>query len=116
MKTPTVCPKCHGPLLSTEVQLRSGVSIWKKTCASRLDHVFTCLTKRGDDDTVDLIGIMLNRDIQLRANWDFTRRQIKVHRGKPDMKLNGLEIPWFEPDLDDYDKLVDKIKKYVVFS
>jgi hypothetical protein len=117
MKTPAVCPQCHGPLLSTAVKLRNGSEIWKKTCADKLGHVFTCLTKIGDDDSLSLVGIMLNREAQLRANWDFERQKLTVHKGKPSINTSGgLEIPWFEPDLDAYDKLVDKIRKYITFS
>ena len=119
MKTPAVCPKCRGPLLNSALTLRNGSEVWKKTCGSNLNHEFICITKEGDDNSIIVIGLMLNRDKSLKVCWDLFRNQIIVHKGKsvvPSFNSDILEIPWFEPNLDEYDNLVNKIKKYVVFS
>lgn len=116
MKTPTTCPKCHRPLLSYELSLRGGVSVWKKTCTDKLNHRFTCVTKQNDDDSVEIIVIGINRgNVPLKISWYFTPRMLMVYRDIPGSD-DSIKIPWVEPNLDTYDKLVEKIKTYVVFS
>lgn len=119
MKTPVVCPKCHGPLLNSTLELSNGEELWRKECASKLDHSFTCIVKESDNSIIG-VGVTLDRSIPLKVYWDFMRSKIIVHKGVsivvPFANGSTLEIPWFEPNLDEYDKLVNKIKKYVVFS
>lgn len=116
MKTPTVCPKCHGPLLNTELPLRNGESAWKKTCINKLNHHFTCVTHQYDDDSVEIIIIEINQgNVPLKVSWYFTPRMLIVYKeiiGSDD----AIKIPWVEPNIHEYDKLIDKIKTYIVFS
>jgi len=116
MKTPTTCPKCHGPLLSTELPLRNGESAWKKTCSTKLDHNFTCVTHQYDDDLVEIIVIVINRaNVPLKVSWYFTPRMLMVYKEFVGSD-SAIKIPWVEPDLTQYDKLVEKIRTYVTFS
>lgn len=116
MKTPITCPKCHGPLLNTELPLRNGESAWKKTCTNKLNHHFTCVTHQYDDDLVEIIVIGINRgNVPLKISWYFTPRMLMVYKeviGSDD----AIRIPWVEPNIHEYDKLIDKIKTYIVFS
>lgn len=120
MKTPTICPKCHEPLMNSVLPLRNGAESWKKVCDKKLDHSFICLTKEGKEDVIILIGMTLSYDKSIKVCWDFVRTKIVVHKGEsivvPFPGKGFLEIPWFEPNIDEYDKLIDKIKKYVTFS
>ena len=116
MKTPTICPKCHGPLLNTELPLRGGTGVWKKTCTDKLNHHFTCITQPNNDDLIEIVVIKINRGATpLKVGWYFTARMLMVYKevvGSAD----AIKIPWVEPTLDEYDKLIEKIKTYVVFS
>lgn len=126
MKNLIDCPKCYEPLLNGVIELKSGAEAWKKVCDKKIDHSFIYLTKEGKEDLVLAIGMTLNSNKSLKVFWDFVCRKIIVHKGKsivdpiyvrsPIIANEVLEIPWFEPNIDEYDKLIDKIKKYVIFS
>lgn len=116
MKTPTICPKCHGPLLNTELSLRNGASVWKKTCTDKLNHHFTCITRPNNDDLVEIVVIKINRGgTLLKVGWYFTTRMLMVYKEIVDSD-DAIKIPWVEPTIHEYDKLVEKIKTYMVFS
>lgn len=117
MKLPSTCPKCHDPLINTPIQTK-GISAWKRVCDTKLNHSFVCIIK-DEDDSVLVIGMTLNRSTGLKVFWDFARQRILVHKGESHVPFpadNLLQIPWFEPNINEYDKLIDKIKKYVTFS
>lgn len=117
MKPPSICPKCHGPLVNTLLNGR-GMSVWKKACETKLNHGFICLV-REKDSVILGIGIMLNRQTSLKAFWDFVKNRVLVHKSEmyvPFPADNALQIPWFEPNIDEYNKLIDKVKKYITFS
>lgn len=117
MKTRTHCPKCKSPLLNTQVKLRNGNEIWKKSCVNRVDHDFVSLTTEGNDDSLAVVSLTINFQNQIRCHWILTKNKIFVTKGGiSPLKEKGQEIPWFEPDFDAYDKLINKIKKYVIFS
>lgn len=119
MKTPTICPKCHEPLVNTALKLRSGTIVWKKACKDKLDHEFLCIVK-DEDNVVILTGMVLNRNTSLKVCWDFINNKIVIHKGEtirfPFRGKGILEIPWFEPNMDEYDKLINKVRKLITFS
>lgn len=119
MNIPTVCPKCHGTLLNGPLVIK-GASAWKKVCDKKIDHSFICLIKEEQEEKIVVIGMTLSRDKSIKVFWDLVRRKILVHRSEsiviPFPGNEVLEIPWFEPNIDEYDKLINKIKKYVTFS
>jgi hypothetical protein len=117
MKIPTICPKCHAPLINTALNVK-GIEAWKKECNTKLNHSFICITT---DDDVVVIGMSLSKTTHLKVFWDFIRNQILVHKGEayvpfPLILDNVISIPWFEPNIHEYDKLIFKIKTYVTFS
>lgn len=116
MKTPITCPKCHGPLLSTELPLRNKISVWKKTCTNKVNHHFTCVTEKGNDNSIGMIIVGLSYDNQLQAYWYLKQHMLVVYKGQPIKNADGLNMPWVEPDLSQYDKLIEKIKTYITFS
>lgn len=116
MKTPITCPKCHGPLLNTEIPLRGGANVWKKTCTTKLNHHFTCVTKQHDDDSIEILVLGINqRSVPIKISWYFTPRMLMVYKEVVG-SVDAIKIPWVEPNLDMYDKLVEKIKTYITFS
>lgn len=117
MNAPSICPKCHGPLINTPLKVKE-MNVWKKVCDKKLDHSFICISK-DEDNSVLAIGMMLNRNTSLKVFWDFVRTKILVHKGESYVPFPGnniLQIPWFTPNIDEYDKMLDKIRKYVTFS
>jgi hypothetical protein len=117
MQTPTICPKCHELLVSTIIKLRDGAEVWRKTCSKKIGHEFICITKKGNDDEVSAIGVTLNNDKRTKASWLLENQHLVIYQGESfSMSTNLLYIPWFEPNIEEYDKLVNKVKTYVTFS
>ena len=116
MKTPIHCPSCNGPLLSIPIKLTNGSEIWKKTCYQKIDHVFMCMTRIGNDDELSSVDIVLDRGSNVRVHWLLNERKIFVYKGT-ELKVpkDYLSIPWFTPDFSSYKFLVGKIKTYITF-
>lgn len=117
MKSFTRCPKCKDVLLSSWVLLRSGDYAWQKSCLPRLDHDVICVTRSNDDDELQTLILTINTDSQLKAIWNFVNKTLIVTKGTVKKAVKeGQRIPYFEPDLSDYKKVVEKIKTYITFS
>lgn len=119
MKKIINCPKCNAPLLNGVLSLRNGAEAWKQVCDKKIDHSFIYLTKEGKEDDIISMGMTLDHLKVLKVFFDFKRYKIFVHKGDsliiPFPGPGLVEIPWFEPNIDEYDKLSDKIKKYILF-
>ncbi|MGI0059743.1 MAG: hypothetical protein ACREBJ_08230 [Nitrosotalea sp.] len=88
-------------------------TIFIKVCKRRVTHEISYF---ADVPTYEVYKatIRLNGEPIRYVTWIFTKKELFVmaRSGKP----NIMHLPYFEPDLTDYNKLVDKIKTYVVFS
>jgi hypothetical protein len=117
MKPFTNCPKCHKPLLNTPFKLKCGSEFWRKDCTNYIDHWFTSVTSADDDDTLTGIGIVIDMKTQLRATWNLIDKHIIIHNNMNYRQSleNGVKIPYFEPDLSNYKKIINKLKTYAVF-
>jgi hypothetical protein len=108
MKTPTNCPFCNGPLINEYEQ-----RFINKYCSKYIDHNILIRPWTTDTNQVDFISIDygFKDKVADRIIWYFTG-QILLCR------VNGkdYELPWFEPDLSNYSKLVNKIKLYTIFQ
>jgi len=102
------CPKCNKPLLNEASITRDGRDIWNKRCISA-SHSFTCIVI--DPDGVSAIMIVTDINNNVIANWKMDNQTLCIVKGK-----NVVNIPFFEPDFSDYDKLIQKLKTYVTFS
>ncbi len=111
MKMPTHCPCCGDPLVN---EFRSTIvkEYLHKSCRSRLDHKFACTSNDEPYDTMYSMGIEIDTQNLIRVNWMFERKEMFVCRDEDDVH----SLPYFEPDLSDYRKLVDKLRTYVMFS
>lgn len=109
MKVPINCPVCGGALLNSFGIGRQGATIWK-ICTKRLDHNIEFLIDEYNDQKVNQFSINLP---QLKVSW-FTEEQKLTFTSS--LSKNENSLPYFEPDLSDYRKLINKLKTYLVFS
>jgi len=115
MKSPTHCPKCGDSLLNTyNTSIDDRYSFWTMTCRKRLDHQFYCSTKGSSQDELITIEITLRTSPVTWIIWDFLGRHISI--AKENEITRHTDIPFFEPDLSNYPKLIQKIKTYVIFD
>jgi hypothetical protein len=68
-----------------------------------------------EDDEVTSLSIGISHKTQLQATWFFSTQEIWILDPSDKNKMVAT-IPYFDPDLSSYRKLVDKIKIYLVFS
>jgi hypothetical protein len=113
MKVLSHCPKCHGPLLNEAVPTIS-LPYWTKSCLNKPDHKFIITTVPGNDDLIVRITLQVKTD--LMVTWDPTTSKCWVSDDWDLFPHPAMYIPYFEPDLSDYQKLIDKVKLYVLFS
>ena len=117
MKSLTKCPVCSDSLLNTSMRLKSGNNIWLKTCVNRLGHNVSCSTKVNNDDELSTLSFVIDSKSQLRVTWFFDDKLVFIHKSSVNLaKKNGQMIPYFEPDLSNYKKMLEKIKTYLIFS
>jgi hypothetical protein len=111
MKTLTRCPKCKIPLKSEYQSLVDGTGYWNKSCWSPNHRFYTRTVPGNDDEAADML-ISLSTKKFIMAVWRFNKKTLKIRTSdSPE-----YSIPFFEPDLTDYNKLIDKIKTYIVFG
>lgn len=69
-------------------------------------------------DKLKSITITLRKNPLVRCSWNLLEKKLLIGRGSfSDVVLNDNleEIPYFEPDMSDYNVLFNKIKTYVTF-
>lgn len=111
MKTLIYCPKCHKPLKSSIYGSTDNYYYWNKDCISYLGHRFYSQTFRGNDNELEQIWISLSNKRFLMAGWRFDKKKLFIRTVSQD-----TSISYFEPDFSDYDKLINKLKTYTIFS
>ncbi len=112
MKLPAKCPTCGDPLITDY----NGVYTIINKCFKYIDHRIEIKARQSDDEVYQ-ISILLS-GIPLRwAIWHPLVKELVIHRvDKDKSETSGTPIPYFEPQLSDYPKLIDKLKTYIVFS
>lgn len=112
MKTPSHCPKCYKPLTNTLFRKKDIGDIWTKKCL-QYDHDFTCFALDRCPDEINYIIITIDLTRQIKAAFDFEKSKILVYDSNND---HIVGLPFFEPELTYYDKVIEKVKKYITFS
>jgi len=119
MKIFSHCPKCHKPMLNTECG--PHLSRWRLSCQS-IDHDILALTPSGQFEMIENLRIAIFMGIYLDnrvyTDWNFPKKELCITEGMfgPSFYIPNSVIPFFEPDLSNYDKLIRKIKSYLAFS
>jgi hypothetical protein len=111
MRAPINCPICGDPLLNTFPPAEDLSDKLTKSCNRRTTHAIA-MAVEGDE--VMSLSIGINTTHKLQATWLFNKQEILVW--EENSRSIPTNIPYFEPDLSNYRKLVDKIKTYIVFS
>lgn len=120
MNPPSHCPCCKDPLINEYIGDIVGPNFLLKSCSNKLNHKFYCVV--GSAETVSKIGIEISAKDNVYVQWSFRENKIYILKWikgklfKSDPKRVDLLVPFFEPDLSDYDKLINKIKTYITFS
>lgn len=104
---PVNCPVC-GDVMLTDFSRFS----FTKTCKTKLSHGI--VIQATDYDQILKVSILYEVP-QVWAVWHPLPERLEVQDfGKT--PILGTPIPYFEPDLSNYKKLLEKIKTYLVFS
>lgn len=124
MKSYKNCPYCDG-ILRYDYGYDLERTILNQTCSSKIDH-FIRIKSRANDYSGESLIIRIDMENLSSpftwAVWNFKAQTIVITKGYyvgyslRNMLGNIAYIPFFEPDLSDYPKLVNKIKGYIVFS
>jgi hypothetical protein len=112
MKAPIKCPCCGDPLLNIFPPAEDLTNKHSKYCNRRVTHSIAMIV---EDDEVTSLSIGISHKTQLQATWMFGMREIWVLDPSNKDKI-VTTIPYFEPNLADYRRLINKIKTYLVFS
>lgn len=112
MKAPSQCPYCKRNLVNEYIPGPQGTSHWRKSCTHIPNHSITIYTDPGNDDEIGTLFIRVK--IGLLISWNFTKKECKLLKSLE--PLSDLNLPFFEPDLSNYTKLIEKIKIYILFS
>jgi hypothetical protein len=111
MKRQAKCLVC-GDVMATTF----GGIITLKECARNPSHNLKLLSN-DDSDEVSKISIKLSNNPATWATWHVLSRELRIHNfTKTLSRILGDPLPYFEPDLTDYNKLVNKVKLYIIFS
>lgn len=117
MNVPTNCPVCNAPLQDFRDDTLQESETCKR-CATE-DHHVSFLSR---DDKITQICISYDIQNNLDAVWftDAASSTLVIAKTKTaSTQRSGFSyqrLPYFEPDLSNYPKLLDKIKTYLLFS
>lgn len=105
----TKCPKCNKPLLNYQ-SFDKKILLWEKICNSA-NHYFGISLSETDDSIYQVIVKITQ---QLYCMFDYNNLSITVY--DLNSKIYRINIPWFEPDFNNYNLLIKNIKTYVLLS
>lgn len=111
MTPPTQCPCCSRNLLNENMPT-VGLAYWRKSCYWMPNHKIIIHTIPGNDDAVHRITIRVREGLMI--SWDLKEQTCWLSKSM-DLEWNQM-LPFFEPDLSDYKKLMNRIKIYILFS
>ena len=83
-----------------------------KSCVNRVGHKIKIISSA--DDKLKLIAI--NIDPMVKVIWNFRSQVIQIQDLNVANILVNSNVPFFDPKLLEYDKLLNKIKTYILLS
>jgi len=93
------------PLKGAPGIIKGTTGIITKGCEKRVGHGIV-FSASAQDDEVYIIQISLGQSI---ATFSLYVKKLWIDPGY-------MILPYFDPDLSDYEKLVNKIKTYILFA
>ncbi len=122
MNLPVNCPTC-GRVLLTEYSKHVGSETILKTCYS-VDHYIKFAAHEESNIVYEIIVRMSSSYPTKYVKWLLGAKMVRVEYQKarepgiPSLppKTVTTYLPWWEPDLTNYAKLVEKVKTYLLFS
>lgn len=120
MNLPINCPAC-GKVLLTEY---NGINSVLKTCYS-VDHYIKFVAHESSNIVYEIIVRLSDVTYPVKyVKWLVGAQIVRVEYQKPrepgipslPPKTITTYLPWFEPDLSNHRKLIDKVRTYIVFS
>lgn len=116
MKSPTNCPSCNDILRNNFLD-PNGIKVTRieKICDKHLNHQFRCY-QYADADTIFAIDIEIDKENRIHAFFQLSIKSISIYRGNKLVARDALKLPYFEPDLANYSKIVEKLRTYVLLS
>ena len=110
MNMPIHCPVCGDPLLTS---YDDDDTILIKVCKKRITHEISYFAD-VPTDTVYKVTIRIWGAPVKYVTWVFTKKELFITAKTG--KSNITYLPYFEPDLTNYQNLVEKVKTYILFS
>jgi hypothetical protein len=112
MKALTHCPKCHELLTDS---LNSKPKSKYLDCIKYTTHSFLSNKINDNDNQLSYIQIgFCNNNLRMVVSWNFPCKEVKICSS---VNLRGISIPYFDPEpyMNNYDKLINKLKLYILF-
>ena len=122
MNIPTCCPICGDILLneydkfvSATTGDRKSLVHLVKSCSKRLNHSYFVTL----DDKEELFILQISTKLGI-FYWNFEKKKAWVVSNicppPGEGKRSVIDLPWFDPDITDSKKFLNKLKTYVTFS
>lgn len=115
MKSPEKCPSCDGVLRSNFLDQGLKISRIEKICDLHLNHKFKSY-EYDKTNEIFAIEIEIDKESRVHALFQLTTKQIMIFKGRKLVARDSLKLPYFEPDLENYNKIINKIKTYIMMS
>ena len=112
MNIPIHCPKCKNILITIYKPYSLKREYLSKRCDKFIDHYVSFVTGTNHSK-VEYFCIRFKYNPPITAMWNFVNNEITVHGGE---QPGYVLIPYFEPDIENYDKLINKIKMCLIFN
>lgn len=109
MKLPIQCPYCRD-IMST---VFTGECVISKDCMLTPSHYIKLSAYNSNQEVFNIkIRIDNKKNLLSHAYWECNYKRFFVGRSN----LGDLHLPWFEPDLSNIPKLVQRIKLLILMS
>ena len=105
------CPKCNDVMLTEMFSAINGKDYTYKICYKQPNHYISIKSFDVDNKIVE-ICIQLNHDPLTFAIWNFPPKSLIVDK----YRVGVVRLPWFEPSLNNYASLLERIRTCLVFS
>lgn len=90
--------------------------IYAKKCSKRVSHNIKFFAEAKDDEVYKVNTAFFIKATRYSVTWVFPHKELFIISSDQFGKPKVIHLPFFDPILDNYHRLVDKVKTYLVFS